>query len=128
MNIRRRCVKKARIEILPMIDVVFFLLVFFMISSLAVSSHGQADVSLPKTNSLSQENSAALTVTLLKDGSLYVDDRMVSLSELARQCRYQKPSTLRIKADQQTPYRDILAVIDICKQAGVAHIALISEQ
>ena len=54
MKIRRQPPKKARIEIIPMIDVIFFLLVFFMVSSLAMTKVNSVAVALPKTASSPQ--------------------------------------------------------------------------
>jgi biopolymer transport protein ExbD len=48
VKLRRRPPRKARIEIIPMIDTVFFLLVFFMMASLAMTVHGGIPVNLPK--------------------------------------------------------------------------------
>jgi len=51
MRIQRRSMKKARIEIIPMIDTIFFLLVFFMISTLSMSQYKGMPVNLPKAAS-----------------------------------------------------------------------------
>ena len=48
MRIQRRSIKKARIEIIPMIDTIFFLLVFFMISTLSMTQFKGMPVNLPK--------------------------------------------------------------------------------
>ena len=48
MRLARRTIKKARIEIIPMIDTIFFLLVFFMISTLSMSRYSGLPVNLPK--------------------------------------------------------------------------------
>ncbi|HXF75351.1 MAG TPA: biopolymer transporter ExbD, partial [Methylomirabilota bacterium] len=48
MRLPRRTIKKARIEIIPMIDTIFFLLVFFMISTLSMTRYSGLPVNLPK--------------------------------------------------------------------------------
>ena len=48
MRLSRRTIKKARIEIIPMIDTIFFLLVFFMISTLSMARYSGLPVNLPK--------------------------------------------------------------------------------
>ena len=51
MRMQRRSIKKARIEIIPMIDTIFFLLVFFMISTLSMTQFKGMPVNLPKAAS-----------------------------------------------------------------------------
>jgi biopolymer transport protein ExbD len=65
MRLARRTIKRARIEIIPMIDTIFFLLVFFMISTLSMSRYSGLPVNLPKaaTGQQPASESAAVTIT-----------------------------------------------------------------
>ena len=65
MRLARRTIKKARIEIIPMIDTIFFLLVFFMISTLSMARYSGLPVNLPKaaTGQQPASESAAVTIT-----------------------------------------------------------------
>jgi biopolymer transport protein ExbD len=64
MKIKRKPLKKARIEIIPMIDVIFFLLVFFMISSLAHDKFNTISVNLPKTSSKANAVKQKITLSI----------------------------------------------------------------
>jgi biopolymer transport protein ExbD len=66
---RKANLKKARIEIIPMIDTIFFLLVFFMISTLSMSRFTGVQVNLPKAASGSQPPSETVVISLTKDNS-----------------------------------------------------------
>ena len=67
MTFRRRPPRKARIEIIPMIDTVFFLLVFFMMASLAMTVHGGIPVNLPKA-AKAEAARAPESISIARDG------------------------------------------------------------
>src|SRR5215475_15888964 len=77
MRLARRTVKKARIEIIPMIDTIFFLLVFFMISTLSMSRYSGVPVNLPKAATGQQPASESAAVTITPDGKVYIDKQEV---------------------------------------------------
>ena len=69
MRIQRRNPKKARIEIIPMIDTIFFLLVFFMISTLSMAQYRGMPVNLPKAASGQQAPAESAAITIDKESS-----------------------------------------------------------
>ena len=71
--------KKARIEIIPMIDTIFFLLVFFMIASLAMTTAKGMPVNLPKASAATERPVVKVVLTLTQSGSYYVDKQRVEL-------------------------------------------------
>jgi biopolymer transport protein ExbD len=74
INVRGREMKKARVEIIPMIDTIFFLLVFFMMSSLSMVKMNGMGVSLPKANSTETEKTPPrFIVTVNKQGEFYLN-------------------------------------------------------
>src|SRR4029434_2095603 len=77
MRLARRTIKKARIEIIPMIDTIFFLLVFFMISTLSMSRYSGVPVNLPKAATGQQPASESAAVTITPDGKVYIDKQEV---------------------------------------------------
>jgi biopolymer transport protein ExbD len=128
MKIRTTPSKKARIEIIPMIDVIFFLLVFFMISSLAVTkTHGVA-VNLPKMASDSKATQAQFTVSIKKDGTFFVNSTPTPLENLGALLAYemrQKPNeTVVINADQGTHYGSVIKVMEQVRKIGVRKFSL----
>src|SRR6201999_1044683 len=89
MQIRQRPLKRARIEIIPMIDVIFFLLVFFMVSSLAMTKINSVPVMLPKTSSSPEALKQDIVLTVRKDGAIFLNKAMVNLQSLGVQLAYE---------------------------------------
>src|SRR5215510_5165289 len=87
MRLRARAPKKARIEIIPMIDVVFFLLVFFMMTSLAMTIYRGLPVSLPEAASGDRAAAETASITVSKDGQTYLNREPVALPDLADRLR-----------------------------------------
>src|SRR5580692_8498431 len=79
---RRRELKRTKIEIIPMIDTMFFLLVFFMLSSLALTRLNGLPVNLPRASTALKQPAADLTVTIDKDQKVYVNKVSVSIDDL----------------------------------------------
>lgn len=128
MRLQRRSLKKARIEIIPMIDTIFFLLVFFMISTLSMARFRGVQVNLPKAASGSQAPAESVTVTLTKEGQLFLDKEEVgreSLLQSLRQ-RLEKNSELLIiiNADDGVQHGKVVEIMDEARQAGVAKLSI----
>ena len=74
--------KKARIEIIPMIDTMFFLLVFFMIATLAMTLQRGMPVNLPAASSTTDKVKEQVSITLTEDGALFFNKDPITLNEL----------------------------------------------
>ena len=88
MRIQRRTLKKARIEIIPMIDTIFFLLVFFMISTLSMAQYRGMPVNLPKAASGHQAPAESAAITIDKERRIFLNKKEVdraALGDLLRQ-------------------------------------------
>jgi len=75
--------RRARIEMIPLIDIVFLLLVFFIYAMLSMSVHRGVKVELPRAGRLPPELAEHVVVTIKRDGSLFVNRRPVGMEELA---------------------------------------------
>jgi len=128
MRIQRRSMKKARIEIIPMIDTIFFLLVFFMISTLSMSQYKGMPVNLPKAASGRQAPAESAAITIDKDDRLFLDKQPVdksSLRDLLRQQLVKNPELLVvINADGGVAHGRVVEVIDIARSADVVKMAI----
>lgn len=131
MQIRQRTIKKARIEIIPMIDVIFFLLVFFMVSSLAMTRINSVPVSLPKTSASAQAQKQNLILTVRKNGTLLINQSPTTLDSIRAQLAYEmrdRPQDMVvIHADQGVQYGLVVQVMDQARQIGVRKFALATE-
>jgi biopolymer transport protein ExbD len=123
--------RRARIEILPLIDIVFLLLVFFIYAMLSMAVHRGLPVNLPTSRSAEIDQKLILSVTLKADGSLYVDRQAVdhanlveTLKELSQDA--EKPGVL-LFADHSIDYQTLFHVLDQIRQAGISRISLQAE-
>jgi biopolymer transport protein ExbD len=128
MRIQRRSMKKARIEIIPMIDTIFFLLVFFMISTLSMSQYKGMPVNLPKAASGRQAPAESAAITIDKDNRLFLDKQPVdksSLGDLLREQLVKNPELLVvINADDGVAHGRVVEVMDIARSADVVRMAI----
>ncbi|HBI15080.1 MAG TPA: biopolymer transporter ExbD [Desulfobulbaceae bacterium] len=133
MKIRHRFRRKpARIDLVPLIDVVFLLLVFFIYSLLSMAVHKGMNVDLPESASPPPSSEAAFSVSLTaRDGQIlvYLGKELVGLPELearlraGRQEQNGRPEVL-LFADRAVPYQELYRVLDRISAAGIAAISL----
>jgi biopolymer transport protein ExbD len=128
VRLQKRSLKKARIEIIPMIDTIFFLLVFFMISTLSMARFTGIQVNLPKAASGRQTPAESASVTLTQDGRLYVNKEPVALEALRQtlQRLLVKNSELLviINADDGVPHGQVVEIMDEARHAGVTKLSI----
>ncbi len=129
MKIQPTAAKKARIEIIPMIDTMFFLLVFFMMATLTMSIQRGLPVNLPHAATAHEEIKQVITLTLTKDGKLFFDKTELAAPAEARQRLEQKLHTggqpaVIINADRSVEHGRVVEVLDTVKQAGVTKISV----
>jgi len=128
MQIRQRISRKARIEIVPMIDTIFFLLVFFMIATLSMTKQQGLPVNLPRAATAEREIRESLTLTLTKEGRLYYNKKEVSLSQLGPRLKadlQENPRVLVIiNADTDVLHGRVVEVMDEVKAVGASRMAI----
>ncbi len=120
--------KKARIEIIPMIDTMFFLLVFFMIATLAMTIQHGMPVSLPTAESSTDKITEYVSLTLTREGMLYYNKEAITLQELElRLANLQQSSSdpsLLINADEQVPHGQVIQVMDLIRLSGITTMSI----
>ena len=131
MKITLRNNKKARIEMLPMIDIVFLLLVFFIYAMLSMAVHRGLPVNLPASKTVKIDKKLILAVTIRDDGSIFVDKEPVDLDRLttvllAKAKGQEQPGVL-LFADRNLTYQSLFEVLDRIRQAGLNRISLQAE-
>jgi biopolymer transport protein ExbD len=128
MRLPRRNSKKARIEIIPMIDTIFFLLVFFMISTLSMSHYSGLPVNLPRAATGQQAPSESAAVTIGPDGKIAIDKQEVSqdrIGDILKTRLAGNPELLvLINADERVEHGVVIEVMDQARRAGVARMAI----
>ena len=118
----------ARIEIIPLIDIMFFLLASFMLVSLSMTHLHRVPVDLPKAASaVNDTREPPVTVAVDSNGLVYVDKELVTLTDLpVKLAQHQKPGTelrVLISADAATRHQQVLSVLDAIRAAGVEKVS-----
>ena len=119
--------KKIHINVAPLVDVMLVLLIIFMITSPMM--HSSVDVNLPRTKEESTVNLNTVTITVTKEGVLYVNDKRVDTNSLQPVLKkLAKPDDpLLFKADKTVPYDKVFEVMKILVNAGYSKISLVAE-
>jgi biopolymer transport protein ExbD len=119
--------RKGRIEIIPMIDVMFFLLVFFIMITLQMIPDQGMALQLPRSSRSRRLPHPHFTIDIEKSGSVSVKGRtydMTRLEYLLRSDGDPARTRLTIAADRNVPFQDFIHVMDTCQKAGVSDIGI----
>lgn len=118
--------RKGRIEIIPMIDIMLFLLVFFIMITLRMIPASGISTRLPTSSSAQVLPRTPLVVELRSDGSLHFRNKTVSLSQLEQQlARNDLAHTQVILAGAKTvTLQQLVAVMDACRHAGISQMGI----
>ena len=123
--------KKPRIEIIPMIDTMFFLLVFFMIATLAMTIQHGMPVSLPTAESSTDTMAEHVSLTLTREGRLYYNKEAITLQELEMRLANLRQSSsdpsLLINADEQVPHGRVIKVMDLIRLSGITSMGIATQ-
>ncbi|SDR49531.1 outer membrane transport energization protein ExbD [Paraburkholderia fungorum] len=123
-------VRKARIEIIPMIDIMFFLLVFFIMITLHMIPNAGLRTQLPSSASTQALPPAKVMVTLDDDGAMSVDGKVLSASALTAMLAARADvahTSVTIAGSKVAQIQKLVAVMDACRAAGVSQIALAAQ-
>ena len=104
------------VNMLPMIDVIFAILAFFIVSTLFLTRTEGLPVNLPKTETSEPQNPADFTVTIEPDGGLFLDESPVTedtlRTQITEQLAPEQEALITIKADEQTYHGRVITVMD----------------
>lgn len=126
---RRTQIEKGQLDMTPLIDVVFQLLIFFMITSNFVIQPG-IKVSLPKAVTSEVLNSRNLTITLTGQDLLFLNDKPITIQDLLPEIKIaaQEDKTVLLKADTSASLGRVVELWDLCRDAGVSQINIATNQ
>lgn len=118
----------ANIEILPLIDVIFCILTFFILAAVNFSRQQAISLDLPQAKTGTPQLQNILIVTIDDIGQLYVDQDLVSRSDLAWEIKkYQQANPdglMTLYAAKNSTYREVVEVLDILREVGGDRVAL----
>lgn len=122
--------RKARIEIIPMIDIMFFLLVFFIMITLHMIPNAGLATRLPSSSTTQSLPPTKVTVTLTDDGALSVDGHTLTAAQLTAQLSSQPDpahTAVTIAGASGARLQYLVTAMDACRAAGVSQIALAAQ-
>ena len=127
----RRSFAKPEVMIIPMIDIMFFLLVFFMLSTLYMVNLKTVDVNMPKAEHAETQMNVTYLVTIKQDGSLWLEDRAVDEKTLLAGARAESKRNAKfsvvVRADQNIDYGMVIGLLDKFKGAGITRFGLAAD-
>ena len=129
MVFKRRLKPVSTVDLIPMIDVIFQLVVFFMVSSTFIITPGII-LELPSSSTAEPVILSQLVVTIVSENELYINDKTASLSTMANQLNNTEikskveNTNVIIEGDRKVSYSLMIKVLDILRQNGFTGISL----
>lgn len=116
------------INLTPLIDLTFLLLITFIITFPLVEQW--VPLNLPKAEAKGVTPDTARTISLDVDKKLYLDERVITLDDLAKEMTAQGKSeadiTIMVRADERIQYGEVVKVLKILHDAGITKVALVT--
>ncbi len=128
---KRRAVDEPEIIVIPMIDVMMFLLFFFMVASLAMVVQAGLPVNLPKASNAQQHSSQNITITLTGTGDVYLNTTKTTLDKIAeglKKIGATPDNLIIINADRATNYGYVISAISEAGKAGITRFTFATEK
>lgn len=126
-----RLERSPKLMIIPMIDIIFFLLVFFMMSTLYMVEQKSIPVNLPQAAAAQADMEKPITVTITEQGRILVDQEELPVEVLTKRMQIELARKADVgvilRADRHTEHGRVVAVLDELKQAGIRRIAIATE-
>jgi biopolymer transport protein ExbD len=117
------------INIAPLVDVVFLLLLFFMLTSQFVQEPA-VKINLPESETATTEQRAMKTITISREGNIFFMGKRIDLIELQNEIEKHTDikETIRIKADREAGVGVMIKVIDILRLSGINNFSIVTEK
>lgn len=127
-----RTTNKPRLMIIPMIDIIFFLLVFFMMSMLSMVVQRSMPVNLPVASAGAVDLQRKIPITVTADGKIYVEETATDLQGMMQRLQAEKAKgtdiTVILRADKAAQYGAFVQVLDTLKTMDITKIAVATEK
>ena len=118
------------INMVPLINIVFLLLIFFMLSTTLVAPE-KFMVETPQSENSKEQTEVNLGLTILRDGEIYLNNQITSidiiLATFKRSVEKNKNVNVLIKADANTTTKDVISILQAARTAGIENVALATQ-
>lgn len=129
MKVRRKGKLISSFQMMSLTDIIFLLLIFFLLSSTFILQTG-IKVEVPRTTVGDPTAEKALVVSVARDGSVYLNEDLVSRAELVariRQSMVSREQIIIIRADRHLSLDKVVEVMDVAKSAGASRFLIATE-
>lgn len=127
-----RIERQPKLMIIPMIDIIFFLLVFFMMSTLYMVEQRTMPVNLPQVSAAQSDLEKSVFITIAKDGAIYVDQEQIPArlfkKRIQARIARQNETAFILRADKEAEYGQVIMILDELKGLGIKKVAVATEQ
>ena len=121
-----------QINIVPMIDVIFSILAFFIISSLFLTRSEGLDVNLPQASTSQLQRTEQITVTINKEGEIFLNKNPLELDKLETEVRQltvpEQTSIVTLKADEEVNHGIVVQVMDRLRRIEEVKLAIATQK
>jgi biopolymer transport protein ExbD len=128
---RRKQLEEAEIIVIPMIDVMMFLLFFFMVASLAMVAQSGIPVNLPKAATGTEHQTQNITITIRADNTIYLNTTLTTLDQIEAKLKVLNVTDkdlIILNADQHVQHGVVVAAMDAARKAGVTRFAIATDR
>jgi biopolymer transport protein ExbD len=120
--------RRARVELIPLIDTFFLLLSFFIFSVFSMSMQEGLQVDLPTAESAAPSKEDTLTISITAEGTLFLNQEPAVLDTLAqtlqqRRATFAQSPLVLINADRHVPHGTVMSVLDAVRQAQLTRVS-----
>ena len=123
--------ENIQINILPMIDVIFVILSFFIVSSLYLVRLETIPVNLPNAETANQEKDTAIVITLNLDNKVFIDEKIIDISlfenQLRSKLKNKNNKKVVLRADKSIKYGRVISILDIMRKIEDIKIGVSTE-
>ncbi len=130
LEFEKKSPKNRWLELAPMIDVVFLLLIFFMLTS--IYAKPMLPVSLPEAETATVQEEPDITIGITRSGEISLNTKSITLDklqeELAELLSVRRDKNMRLIADKEVNFGLVITVMDIAKKSGADNIAVVTEK
>lgn len=123
--------KSATFDLTPLIDVVFLLLIFFMLTTTFVNLENRVEVNLPSGDFAAAEPSENIVVSITENNTIYLNGKLIDPSKLtenvAVELKGDPERTVVLEADKNVLHGKVIRVMDLLKKGGAEKIAIATQ-
>jgi biopolymer transport protein ExbD len=126
--------KRAKIEIVPLIDVVFFLLATFVMVSLSMTKNQGMQVQLPTASTAGKQDDSdkAVTLTVMESGEVFFNKDKITMAQLPFKLQTYKAGSqdpkVVLNAAAEADFKQVVAVLDEARKIGIAKVGISTEK